>query len=560
MKEDDTFEQSDLNDDNHDPLGIIGWQIGGKYKVTKHIGGGGFGEVYEGFNVNLPEQRLVIKFFKRVQSRDKFAKEAKILCLLDHPNICRVIDFLPEEGALIVPYIDGKDGAHILRETGPLSEPDFLLLARDLTSALEFAHSQRVAHRDIKPGNILIDKNGHIYLIDFGIAKEVGDAATRTAYQALTPQFAAPERQTGQAKYDPFLSDIYELGVTLFNFVTNSMPYRNPANPSIREWGGMSVEGLSHDLVKILKKATHPDPNARYSSVKALHEDLVELDEVYAKSSKAKWLVPAIVVAVIAVVGFFGKVQIVGLYNKLSGSSATTEQATTQPEPKPPVTSETINKPEPERPAAKETQKPPVKPVEVAVKREEPKPEPAPPPRPMLKVAVVPASNAVLRVDGLIKPAGEYMVSSRGQHDLEVYHKDYPIYHKRINVTDDSTAVNINLNNAFASSALLDFQLALFPSADNKTLEFSLNGRSRDFTSFPAFGLKRAAGEWDVGVNLYPTGSPESNDYKIDSCVTFPYGGGPHLVIKGSSGKMDFARIASDGGTSVPLVIFWSEK
>ncbi|UCD18129.1 MAG: serine/threonine protein kinase, partial [Candidatus Zixiibacteriota bacterium] len=264
----------------NDPLGIKGWKIGGKYKVSSHIGGGGFGEVYEGYNVNLPEQRLVIKFFKRVQSRDKFAKEAKILCLLDHPNICRVIDFLPEEGALVVPYIDGKDGAKILRESGPLPEELYLRLARDLSSALAFAHRQKVAHRDIKPGNILVDKNNHIYLIDFGIAKEVGDAATRTAYQALTPQFAAPERQTGDAQYDPFLSDIYELGITLFNFATNNMPYRNPANPNIREWGGIGSEALSPELLRILRKATNPDPSARYQSADEMAEDFAGLTKV----------------------------------------------------------------------------------------------------------------------------------------------------------------------------------------------------------------------------------------------------------------------------------------
>jgi predicted Ser/Thr protein kinase len=555
---DDTFEQSDLNDNNRDPLGIIGWQIGGKYKVTKHIGGGGFGEVYEGFNINLPEQRLVIKFFKRVQSRDKFAKEAKILCLLDHPHICRVIDFLPEEGALVVPFIDGKDGAQVLRESGPLGEADFLRLARDLTGALEFAHSQRVAHRDIKPGNILIDKNGHIYLIDFGIAKEVGEAATRTAYQALTPQFAAPERQTGDAKYDPFLSDVYELGVTLFNFVTNSMPYRNPANPSIREWGGMSVEGLSNDLIKILKRATHPDPQMRYASVKALHQDLMELRTVYAKPTKAKWLVPVIAVAVLGVVGFFAKDKIIELFNRPAEISTTKEAVA-------PAKSD-ITAPDTSVIAAeikKEATppKPAVKPVDVAAKVEEPKPrvEPTPPPRPVFKALIAPGENAVLRVDGLIKPQNEYVITSRGQHDFEVTHRDYPIYRKRVNLTEDTNIVTLNLDDAFAETALLDFQLALFPSADDKTLEFSLNGRPRNFTSFPAFGLKRAAGEWEVGVSLYPTGA-KTNAHKIDSCVTFPYGGGPHLVIKGASGKMDFARIAKEGGTSVPLIIFWSEK
>jgi len=232
--------------------------------MKSYIGGGGFGEVYEGYNKNLPEQKLVFKFFKRVQSRDKFAKEAKILCMLDHPNISRVIDYLPDEGAVVVSFIDGKDGSSILKSTGALDEARFLKVARAMTDAIAFAHDKRIAHRDIKPGNIMFDKSGHVYLIDFGIAKEMGGDATKTAYVALTPLFAAPERQAGDQDYNPFLSDIYEMGVTLFNFATNDLPYRNPANPNIREWGGMASEKLSPEVRRILMKATHPNPKERY--------------------------------------------------------------------------------------------------------------------------------------------------------------------------------------------------------------------------------------------------------------------------------------------------------
>ncbi|UCE25184.1 MAG: serine/threonine protein kinase, partial [Candidatus Zixiibacteriota bacterium] len=251
---------------NADPLGIIGWEIGGKYKIRSYIGGGGFGEVYDAYNLNLIEQRLVIKFFKRVQARDRFDREARILCMLDHPNISRVIDFLPDEGALVVQYIDGKDGAQIIRESGPMPADVFLKVARAITEAIAYAHEKKVAHRDIKPANILIDKNGHVYLIDFGIAKEIGGDATKTGYQALTPMFAAPERQTGESSYNPFLSDIYEMGITLFNFCTNSMPYRNPVSPSLQEWGGIHSEPLSPQLKYILRKATHPQPEQRYQT------------------------------------------------------------------------------------------------------------------------------------------------------------------------------------------------------------------------------------------------------------------------------------------------------
>lgn len=303
-----------------DPLGIIGWEVAGKYKIRTYIGGGGFGEVYEGFNMHLPEQRLVFKFFKRVQSRDKFAKEAKILCMLDHPNISRVIDFLPEEGAVVVAFIDGEDGAARLKKSGALDAETFLRVARAMTDAIAFAHEKRIAHRDLKPGNIMFDKSGHVYLIDFGIAKEMGGDATKTAYVALTPLFAAPERQSGEQDYNPFLSDIYEMGVTLFNFATNDLPYRNPANPNIHEWGGMASENLSPELRHILMKATHPNPKERYQTAREMAEDLKLLKQVYGggkKKSAAIYYVAAIVV-LLAIGGYYFRDRLTGLYHQLT--------------------------------------------------------------------------------------------------------------------------------------------------------------------------------------------------------------------------------------------------
>ena len=305
-----------------DPLGIIGWEVAGKYIMKSYIGGGGFGEVYEGYNKNLPEQKLVFKFFKRVQSRDKFAKEAKILCMLDHPNISRVIDYLPDEGAVVVSFIDGKDGSSILKSTGALDEARFLKVARAMTDAIAFAHDKRIAHRDIKPGNIMFDKSGHVYLIDFGIAKEMGGDATKTAYVALTPLFAAPERQAGDQDYNPFLSDIYEMGVTLFNFATNDLPYRNPANPNIREWGGMASEKLSPEVRRILMKATHPNPKERYQSSREMCNEFKSIKQVYG-GQKKKSVLPylAAIIVLLAVAAYFGRNQITDFYHQITAKN-----------------------------------------------------------------------------------------------------------------------------------------------------------------------------------------------------------------------------------------------
>ncbi len=295
----------DLEQHGPDPLGVVGWTIGGKYKVRSYIGGGGFGEVYEGFNSNLPQQRLVLKFFKEVAFRERFDREAQILCRLDHPNISRVMDYFPDENALVMQYIDGRNADQILHDKGPLESELLLKVARHVADAVAYAHKQGVAHRDLKPGNILIDKNGHVYLIDFGIAKEGTDASrTRTGYAALSVNFAAPERQGGRLDYNPYLSDVYELGITLFNLATNSFPYRNPAAPLVDEWKDSAGKKLAPGLRNVLKRATHPDPKKRYPSVDELAAALKEVDSVYLGGGYSKIGIAVAGVIVVAVAGY----------------------------------------------------------------------------------------------------------------------------------------------------------------------------------------------------------------------------------------------------------------
>jgi predicted Ser/Thr protein kinase len=335
----DTMDWEESTEGNsQDPLGILGWELAGKYKIRSYIGGGGFGEVYEGYNLNLPEQKLVFKFFKRVQSHSKFAKEAKILCMLDHPHISRVIDFLPAEGALVVAFIDGTDGGEILKKSGSLSEELFLKVARAMTSSIAYAHSKKIAHRDIKPSNIMFDRNNHVYLIDFGIAKEMGGDATKTAYQALTPLFAAPERQTGDASYNPFLSDIYETGVTLFNLATNTLPYRNPANPDPSEWGGSSSRRFSPQLRRILMKATHPDPTRRYQSAAGLNEEFEKLEVAFGAGPRRRSFIPYAAIAILLIAaGFLGRDKVTEVWKQVFPGGTVGKEPTTARETAPPV-------------------------------------------------------------------------------------------------------------------------------------------------------------------------------------------------------------------------------
>jgi serine/threonine protein kinase len=593
----------------YDPLGIIDWVIGGKYRIKGHLGGGGFGEVYEGFNENLPEQRVVIKFFKRVQAREKFAKEAKILCMLDHNNINRVIDFLPDEGAVVVSYIDGQDCSVILKKSGALPEHLFMKVARGITSAVAYAHAKKIAHRDIKPGNIIVDKNENVYLIDFGIAKEMGTDATKTAYTALTPMFAAPERQAGDKDYNPFISDIYEMGVTLFNMATNSLPYRNPTNPLFAEWGGVAARRLSPELTRILKKATHPDPSKRYTSAASMAEDMRKLDTAFGRKRK-KTLLPyvALLVVVVAVAAYLQKDFLLNLFAQSPSTEETsyeTNQVTTpgetdqtQPdesidqagseispgdaatdaenvanqsqESEPPMQTETQSDQPPESAQLAEDKQstPPVQQEEVIPEPEpakeeiasiEPKKTPPPPPKSEILLTVTPQDITSLTVDGTQRQPGQRFDLDPGRYVVVAVHPDYPVY--RGNIDAPQGPVDINLDFAQLSGTIdtIGLQVALIPPTDNYILELTRNGRLKVIINFPYLGLQQLTGEWYFKSNLKGIGPAAGKAGQVDSCVIYPFTPDLRNAVYGAAGTLRVAAPQGQATKSGRLLIYWSE-
>jgi serine/threonine protein kinase len=564
-----------------DPLGIIGWVIGGKYKIKSYLGGGGFGEVYEGYNENLPEQRVVIKFFKRVQAREK---EAKILCMLDHPNLSRVIDYLPDEGAVIVSFIDGKDGAVILRESGALSEKRFLNVARAMTSAIAYAHEKKIAHRDIKPGNILIDKNENVYLIDFGIAKQTGTDATKTGYSALTPMFAAPERQTGGKDYNPFLSDIYEIGITLFNFATNSLPYRNPTNPDVNEWGGLASRRLSPELTDILRKATHPDPKKRYQSAADMAEALKNLKSVFGKRKRRskKPVVFALIVIVLAAAGYFGRDTISDYVAGLTGSPKDAELMTPGDISKEVQSSEAAEElkqtetgqamPDTTRPGGipssqqttssttgKPGSQPPSTPSMETKPAEQKLPPPPPPAKSEVLAQVIPANGAVLEIGGRRRDLDKRFEMEPGRYQAIVTQPDYPVLRSTVNLPTGPSDISFDLRREFATLDTVDVQMALIPPSDDYILEFTRNGRKTTIHNFPHLGMKIPVGDWAVDLNLRGIGPAENSPARIDSCVIYPFSPAQRSAVRGSRGIL---KVSMAGSPEEParLLVYWSRN
>jgi serine/threonine protein kinase len=583
MSDDETTEWDDSQQaPTPDPLGVIGWIIGGQYKIRSYLGGGGFGEVYDGYNVKLTEQRLVIKFFKRVQAREKFEKEAKILCLLDHPNISRVIDFLPEEGALVIAFIDGEDGGTILKQKGPLSDKMFIKVARSMTSALAYAHKRKIAHRDVKPDNIIIDSNNHVYLIDFGIAKVMREDATKTAYQALTPMFAAPERQAGDANYNPFLSDVYEIGVTLFNFATNEMPYRNPANPDINEWGGPAAKKLSHNLKRILMKATHPNPKKRYQSVAELSKEFQDFRDAYGGKSKKKLVIGVLAVAVIAV-GIFLTKDIIrdNLLALNRVATETTQMRETKPPPTDPPeeagilsdsTAQVIEKETTDttgQVAVVETSKEEKQDnlttkeelPEITEEKSEPEPEPEPPPLPTIQVKIIPEYNVTLLIDGIQRSQDKKHEIDPGRHEIMVIQPDYPMLVENIDVNVDRS-LRYNLSDLFTVSDSIRFNIGLLPpDLGDAFLGVLFNGGEKKFSAedVPIWDFGIIKGRWQIGFDLFNTTGGRFAGARIDSFVTFPYGGGPRIKVTNSPGVIDFGSALWKDIETIDMLVYWSK-
>jgi serine/threonine protein kinase len=557
-----------------DPLGLLGWVIGGKYKVRSYVGGGGFGEIYEGYNLNLVEQRVIIKFFKRVQVPDKFDKEAKILCVLDHPNISRVIDYLPVEGALVIQYIDGKDISRILNESGELPERMWMKVARSLTDAIAYAHSKKIAHRDIKPTNILIDQNENVYLIDFGIAKEIGGTATKTGYQALTPMFAAPERQKGGKEYNPFLSDIYELGITLYNCATLSMPYRNPISPSFQEWGGQPAKSLSSQAKRVLRKATHPNPDRRYKSAQALADDIQTLTSVYVRPRR--WpIVAAIAVIALGAAAFFARGPLMGMFKSdLSSAQSTIEPALNENSNSPSsgldqeeapvkagsgtqsgVPAETRGATADGSAATGTSQTGNQTSQETVAKKPEQAAEQVPPPSPSLRVSVSPGGISRIDIDGKRRQQDETYELENGNHVVALIHPNYPVFTDRLKVSDPGTTVRYDLGREYTSTNTVEVLPVIIPPTDDYELRLTLNGQEHIFEYFPVLDFTLLEGTWEAKAEVFQRAG-DGGTVTVDSCVANPMGNGPRASFAGSQGRIRISP--GQGEKTVRLFVYWS--
>ena len=245
-----------------------------RYRIQENLGQGGMGSVYRAIDENLSVDVAVKEnLFTTEEYARQFRLEAVILANIRHPNLPRVSDHFVIAGEgqyLVMDFIEGEDLRQRMERLGALPEDEVILIGAAICDALSYLHARKppILHRDIKPGNVKISPDGHIFLVDFGLAKIVqGSQATTTGARAMTPGYSPPE-QYGTARTDA-RTDIYSLGATLYAALTGVIPEDGLAramdNAELTPLRKRNPD-VTRRLAAAIEKAMDVDPGDRFQT------------------------------------------------------------------------------------------------------------------------------------------------------------------------------------------------------------------------------------------------------------------------------------------------------
>ncbi len=267
----------------------------GKYKILQIIGMGGMGVIYKALQESL--NRIVAlkvlppQFCNNEEVAHRFEIEAKAISMLQHQNIVNIYEYGYEDGLryFAMQFVDGENLSGIIQRKKLLSIQDVVDFSKQICRGLRYAHAQNIIHRDIKPHNVLIDKENVVRLTDFGIAKifSVGNL-TLTGVTVGTPEYMSPEQAEGNPV--DVQTDIYSLGIVMYEMLTKKPPFiannpiaiaykhvhELPISPSVKR------RDTPKRLELIILKALKKKKNDRYGSVAEMleHLDSVDLNEL----------------------------------------------------------------------------------------------------------------------------------------------------------------------------------------------------------------------------------------------------------------------------------------
>ena len=266
---------------------LIGKRISGRYKLLEMIGGGGMSNVYLAHDMIL-DRDVAIKvlrydFSNQDELHRRFQREALSATSLTHPNIVNIYDVGEDEDIhyIVMEHVKGETLKQYIQRNAPVSPTNSVSIMKQLTSAIATAHNNHIIHRDIKPQNILLDENGNVKVTDFGIAMALSATSyTQTNSVLGTVHYLSPEQARGGTATKR--SDIYALGIVLFELLTGQLPFSGESavsialkhlqaeTPSIRA----IVPSIPQSLENVVLKATAKDPNNRYRSAEEMEADL----------------------------------------------------------------------------------------------------------------------------------------------------------------------------------------------------------------------------------------------------------------------------------------------
>ncbi len=283
-----------------------GQKINDRYEIIKNIGEGGMANVYLA-NDTILDRKVAVKVLRGDLSNDdkfirRFQREALSVSNLSHPNIVEVYDVGEEDGShyIVMEYIEGKTLKQLLKKRESLTLTEVIDIMTQLTDGIAHAHESYIIHRDIKPQNIMIEDDGRIKITDFGIAMALNATQlTQTNSVMGSVHYLPPEQASGKSA--TVKSDIYSLGIMMYELLTGNVPFRGDNAveialkhmkdkiPSVRK----QDPSIPQSVENIILKATAKNPRNRYDSAKEMHEDLLHcLDEEHVNDKKISFVYP----------------------------------------------------------------------------------------------------------------------------------------------------------------------------------------------------------------------------------------------------------------------------
>ncbi len=283
-----------------------GQKISDRYQIIKSIGEGGMANVYLAYDTIL-DRNVAVKVLRGDLASDekfvrRFQREALSASSLNHPNIVEVYDVGEDNGDyyIVMEYIEGKHLKELLKKRGKLTTSEVVDIMMQITDGMSVAHDSYIIHRDIKPQNIMILENGIVKITDFGISMAMNATQlTQTNSVMGSVHYIPPEQASGKGA--TLQSDIYSMGILMYELLTGKLPYRGDnaveialkhlkePMPNIKE----DLPSLPNSIENIILKATAKNPKNRYNDAREMHEDLKTcLDDSRSREKRIEFKYP----------------------------------------------------------------------------------------------------------------------------------------------------------------------------------------------------------------------------------------------------------------------------